>query len=907
MRKQTYFKKVISLAVAAAMAVSVCTAALADNDATPQEGNGTSSVDSGTGEKTPLEQLEAMIDALPEAEKVTNDNVKDVDAQVQLIIQFMSANADDILGLDEDRYDKFDAVYAKVEELKNATPDEKPEVKDPVAKIGDTGYASLKEAFDAVDTAGMNVEIVLQKNVTDAPELRPASTSTTVTVNLNGHNITFADGAHFYVGGNNTLNLTGTGVVAESTAQYAPVYVTGSAADTNNKAVVNVGAGVTLLGWAGVFVDKFQSYNSGIEVNIAGTLNAQGNGTAVYVNGGITNVDDKAPVINILSTATLTSADGCGMYLAGYANTTIADSASITGTTGIEIRAGKLTVNGGTITGTAQSTTVTANGNGSTTQGAGVAIAQHTSCLPIEVTISNGTITGATALNEANPQNNSSESTAQESISVVGGNFVGAISSETVNGFISGGTFSQAFNTDYVKSGYMLGQNEDKSFFVGKTPDPTPAPTATPEPTATPAPTAAPTATPAHTATPTPLATKVYVIPADAVVNDSALKDVTPEEKEKLVEAAESATVSELPNSFDLTTTVIEAADEYTNQEDGTLKENLKTDIQKIADAPTALKEAPLSEITLVSTPYLQVTPLKSDDGTLVFDIKLYATLKATTDPDNMTAANTCTLKTEQVKAAPAVNITLDVSKAYSGNELNTLYVRHVTESGAVYYYKAYSKGNGIIEFTNPHGFSTFTVLSDTRIAKVKLVGKEYGYDIAGIGVEFPHPDMPGYAYKGYQFDGISGSYTTLTEELFNKLAAAGKTVSATATFSAIATPAPAATAAAPEATAAPTATPAPTPDDSQYYTCKDCGHHNWTATADGYKCDTCGRIETKQLSGYKNVKGTYTPTASAAAAKTTSAIPQTSDTMPIVPIAIVMIAALLGLGVTLYMKKKHN
>ena len=896
MRKQTLFKKVISLAVAAAMAVSVCTAALADNDATPQEGNGISSVDSSTGKKTPLEQLEAMIDALPEADAVTKDNVDEVDAQVQQIVQFMNDNFDDVEDLDDAHYAKVNAVYAQVEALKNATPDEKPEVKDPVAKIGDTGYATLEEAFKEAKTAGMSVEIVLQKDVTNAPKLS-AINGTTVTVNLNNHSITFAEGAYFDVGGNRTLNLTGTGVVAESTAKYAPVYVTGSADYTNNKAVVNVGAGVTLRGWAGVFVDQFQSYNSGIEVNIAGTLDAQGDGTAVYVNGGITNVDDKAPVINIQSTATLTSANGCGMYLAGYANTTIADGASITGTTGIEIRAGKLTVNGGTITGTAASTTVTANGNGSTTQGAGVAIAQHTSCLPIEVTINNGIITGATALNEANPQNNGSDATAKESISVVGGNFVGAISSATVNGFISGGTFSQAFNTDYVKSGYMLGQNEDQSFSVGKTPDPTPAPTATPEPTATPAP----------TATPTPLAAKIYVIPADAVVNDSALKDVTPEEKEKLVEAAESATVSELPNSFDLTTTVIEAADEYTNQEDGTLKENLKTDIQKIADAPTALKEAPLSEITLVSTPYLQVTPLKSDDGTLVFDIKLYATLKATTDPDNMTAANTCTLKTEQVKAAPAVNITLDVSKAYSGNELNTLYVRHVTESGAVYYYKAYSKGNGIIEFTNPHGFSTFTVLSDTRVAKVKLAGKEYEYDIAGIGVEFPHPDMPGYTYKGYQFDGISGSYTTLTEELFNKLAAAGKTVSAVATFSAIATPAPAATAAAPEATAAPTATPAPTPDDSQYYTCKDCGHHNWTATADGYKCDTCGRVETKQLSGYKNVKGTYTPTASAAAAKTTSAIPQTSDTMPIVPIAIVMIAALLGLGVTLYMKKKHN
>ena len=893
MRKQTYFKKVISLAVAAAMAVSVCTAALADNDVTVQNGNGISSVESDTGKKTPLQQLEAMIDALPEADTVTKDNVVDVDAKVQQIMQFMIDKSDDIQDLDEDRYDKFEAVYAKVQELKNAAPDEKPEeVKNPVATIDGKGYASLKEAFDAVNTAGMSAEIVLQKDVTDAPELS-ATNGTTVTVNLNGHNITFADGAYFDVGGNRTLNLTGTGVVAESTAKYAPVHVTGSAADTNNKAVVNVGEGVTLRGWAGVFVDQFRSYNSGIEVNIAGTLEAQGNGTAVYVNGGITNVDNKAPVINIQSTANLTSADGCGMYLAGYANTTIADGASITGTTGIEIRAGKLTVNGGTITGTAPSTTVTANGNGSTTQGAGVAIAQHTSCLPIEVTINNGTITGATALNEANPQNNGSDATTKESISVVGGKFVGAISSATVNGFISGGTFSQLFNADYVKSGYMLGQNEDKSFSVGKTPDPTPAPTAAP--TATPAPTAAP----------------VEVKPAAPVVNDTALKDVATEEKVKLVEAAKSATISEskeLANN-ETVQNVAKSADDYIAA-DGTVKDTLKEDILKAADAPEELKkaaEANVSNITLVSAPYLAVTPQKSEDGTLVFDIKLYCALKATTDPDNMTAANTCTLKTEKVEDAPVMNITLDVSKAYSGNELNTLYVRHVTESGAVYYYKAYSKGNGIIEFTNPHGFSTFTVLSDTRVAKVKLAGKEYGYDIAGIGVEFPHPDMPGYAYKGYQFDGISGSYTTLTEELFNKLAAAGKTVSATATFSAIATPAPAATAAAPEATAAPTATPAPTPDDSQYYTCKDCGHHNWTATADGYKCDTCGRVEAKQLSGYKNVKGTYTPTASAAAAKTTSAIPQTSDTMPIVPIAIVMIAALLGLGVTLYMKKKKN
>ena len=75
-----------------------------------------------------------------------------------------------------------------------------------------------------------------------------------------------------------------------------------------------------------------------------------------------------------------------------------------------------------------------------------------------------------------------------------------------------------------------------------------------------------------------------------------------------------------------------------------------------------------------------------------------------------------------------------------------------------------------------------------------------------------------------------------------------------------------------------------------------------------GYKCDTCGHLESaKQLSGYANVKGVYTPqTTSAAQAAKASTIPQTSDDMPIIPIVVISIA-LLGLGVTAYLKKKQN
>lgn len=64
-------------------------------------------------------------------------------------------------------------------------------------------------------------------------------------------------------------------------------------------------------------------------------------------------------------------------------------------------------------------------------------------------------------------------------------------------------------------------------------------------------------------------------------------------------------------------------------------------------------------------------------------------------------------------------------------------------------------------------------------------------------------------------------------------------------------------TSAAPSSTAAPDASK----DNIQYYTCKACGYHNWTATEEGYRCDNCGYIESqKQLAGYGNVKGVYAP-----------------------------------------------
>ena len=397
-------------------------------------------------------------------------------------------------------------------------------------------------------------------------------------------------------------------------------------------------------------------------------------------------------------------------------------------------------------------------------------------------------------------------------------------------------------------------------------------------------------------------------------VTDKTLKDALESTATSIQLQANDNTQESLENNATVQEMLAKAKETYNT--DTALKEA----IAKAADAPTALKNADASQITLVSTPYLVVKPLadgtKNENGktSLSFDIKLYTVLKATTNPNDMDDQNTCTLGSPvEVKNPGAVAIRLDVGNAFSPEQLNSMFVRHEKEDGSVSYLYAYpcdSTNPALLEINNDEGFSKFTLFSDTRLAQVKLEDTLVSITQYNVNRTLPTPKDPT-NFKGWSFAGISGTYTTVTEELLDALTKAyngnGNTpIQATAVYNTVATPAPAAT-----ATPAPAATAAPA-DTNLYYTCVACGYHDWTATDEGYKCNHCGHLESvKQLSGYANVKGVYTPksgSGAAAAAKakvTSSAIPQTSDEMPIVPIAIIAIAALLGLGVTAYMKKR--
>ena len=300
----------------------------------------------------------------------------------------------------------------------------------------------------------------------------------TYTLNLNGH--TLSGGSPVIQLTHGKLIINGVGTVKESTPYFGAVLIKGSKNESDeNYSVLEVNSNVTLEGWAPIFVDQNAAKAYGVSVTVNGaTLNAKkdttgAGGAGIYVNGQITD-ENNAPVISLTNTKICDVNNASqGMYLAGYTTTTLTNC-DITGVTGVEIRAGKLTVSGGAITGTATPATVTPNGNGSTTAGVGVALAQHTTKLPVIVTIENATVKGYTGVYESNPQNNDPASIEKVNLTISGGNFeainngTNAVYSEDCTNFVSGGTFSNSVDPTYLADGlkYEVCAGGEYSYFA---------------------------------------------------------------------------------------------------------------------------------------------------------------------------------------------------------------------------------------------------------------------------------------------------------------------------------------------------------------------------------------------------------------------------------------------------------
>lgn len=296
-----------------------------------------------------------------------------------------------------------------------------------VAKIGDVKYETLIEAFAAAKNG--DTITLLQDCKSDRINLEDKS----VTVVFNGKTLT-------------------------STAAYGVMFC----AKNGNKITIDG----TVEGSKLVGTLMITSGTDGhIEVN-GGTYESN-QYCPIYVNGSVSSENSTVTVKNAIIKATNISSDqdmGCGVYLAGY-STSVFENCTITAPiTGIEIRAGKLTLNNCNVTGGNGEVTEDANGNGTTVTNAALAISQHTTKKPIEVTIDGGTFNGTAAVYQTDVQGTGS---ADVKIAVKSGTFNGTISGETDGTIaISGGKFKVKVDDKYFDGDYACSTDMTDGYYT---------------------------------------------------------------------------------------------------------------------------------------------------------------------------------------------------------------------------------------------------------------------------------------------------------------------------------------------------------------------------------------------------------------------------------------------------------
>ncbi|MBR1647176.1 MAG: hypothetical protein IJ685_10420, partial [Selenomonadaceae bacterium] len=224
----------------------------------------------------------------------------------------------------------------------------------------------------------------------------------TVTLNLGTHQLSTSNANRVvYVKDDGNLTVNGTGSIVASNNASAGIFVYSTDQSKTAKLTVNGG---TITGGSSSF-------------GICGNGTAGAGKTEITISGG-------------------TISGAVGIYHPQDGTLKISGG-TITGTddegSGIEIRSGTLNVSGGTISSTADEYSVEPNNNGTTTAGAGIAIAQHTTKKAINVSITGGKISGQVAVSVANPNKITDASAGKISVSVSGGTLTSSLPTAIVN------------------------------------------------------------------------------------------------------------------------------------------------------------------------------------------------------------------------------------------------------------------------------------------------------------------------------------------------------------------------------------------------------------------------------------------------------------------------------------------
>ncbi len=334
-------------------------------------------------------------------------------------------------------------------------------------------HTTLDEAFA---TAADGDTVKLLSDATDVGSV--SLNGRTLTVDLNGNSIGFAFKKYFNLSNGGHLMLTGNGEVYEQTPYFGPVVLKGSPEDAADYAVLEVGEGVTLKGWTGIFIDR--PYGGGVVVRCDGDIvtvrDSDGYaGHGVYINGSIQKTDGNVAQITMGKTSSITGV-GNGIYAAGYARWEL--NGDIEGDDALSIKSGEIVINSGTYHAFgAYSDPVTQN-NGSENTGSAVSITSNDNyAKKLSVTVNGGTFVSdhGYAFYEGIAHKDGVPAAAESfaAIAINDGEFTGSadkgaltVSTAKDKQVVSGGTFNSALPEELCAEGFVPVHNPDGTYGV---------------------------------------------------------------------------------------------------------------------------------------------------------------------------------------------------------------------------------------------------------------------------------------------------------------------------------------------------------------------------------------------------------------------------------------------------------
>ena len=353
-----------------------------------------------------------------------------------------------------------------------------------VAQITRGGVEYVFRNLAAADAGAVDGDIIqLLNDITTTGSIdkdNAITLSKSVTLDLCGFDITFT--ATNY--SNNLIGVTGGNVVitnsskeesklintyGEGSNAYSVIHSEGANLTIENVTIESNANGVVFFG---SLTPAAASVADPVTFN---TLNMEGvtvNSYAFALSGNGSSAEDEAwsgTTINVTNSS-LNSDQGCAIYQPQYGILNInGEETFIEGSSGIEVRAGILNVNAGTIRANWPEFAFSDNaGGGSSVDGAAIVVSQHSTNLPINVNLNGGTYSsnsaGGMSVYEADLLND--VATDKIEIAIDGGEYTQPVESKNVKGFVENGTFANAFDESFVAEGSVFYPAEDGSYKV---------------------------------------------------------------------------------------------------------------------------------------------------------------------------------------------------------------------------------------------------------------------------------------------------------------------------------------------------------------------------------------------------------------------------------------------------------